>query len=144
MLAGCSESGSVPEIQAAADCDASVVYRDAEYLCHIRYVDRNTASVTLLSPEGVSGLTFTRGGGEYSCSLGALLCRNTAAEEGSLYDEVFGVFDILAETAPDSVRRAADDRFEFTYDGMTLTADGSGRPLSTKNGNITIKMAAPS
>lgn len=138
VLGGCTASESVPEIQAAADCDAAVVYRDTEYRCHIHYVNRNTAAVTVLSPPDISGLTFTRSGGEYSCSLGSLLCRNNAVNKGSLADEVFGVFDLLAGAQPESVKKTGDDRYEFRYSNMLLTADGSGHPLKADNGKILI------
>lgn len=135
---GCSESVSFPDVQAAADEDAAVQYRGNEYKCHIRYIDKDTASVTLLSPEEISGLTFTRSNDGCACSLGSLMCRGGSLSSASLAGEVFRVYDTLASSEPEPVKKCDDGSYEFTCDGMKIYTDVSGRVLSLKDKELKI------
>lgn len=140
MLTGCSANDSFPEIQAAADSDADIRYNGTEYRCHIRYIDNATSSVTLLSPEEISGLTFTRSSGEYTCSLGKLLCKGEDLPDNSLPKEIFRVYDSIANTDPEPLVKHTDGSCEFRCGEIKLTTDSSGRPVFSDSKSITISI----
>lgn len=130
IMSGCSGEVSFPEVQAAADEDAAVNYRGKEYKCHIRYINKDTASVTLLSPEEILGLTFTRSNDGCVCALGSLQCRGGTISSASLAGEVFRAYDTIAESEPVPVKKLDDGSYEFTCDGMSFCTDMSGHVLS--------------
>ena len=136
MLPGCAGDVSFPAVQAAADDDAVVSYRGMDYKCHIRYIDKDTASVTLLSPEDITGLTFTRSNDGCSCSLGSLMCRGGVMNSDSLAGEVFRVYDTLAASEPEPAEKCDDGSYKFTCGDIQICTDSSGNVTSLKDPHL--------
>lgn len=147
-LSGCSTKPVCPTPHFAVDTDASVQCDHAEYQCHIQYVDQNTASLTFTAPESLAGFSVIRGSGNYSFSLGSLLCKGMCLlPENSPAVRVFSAFDTLSKAELLCTGQNEDNTFTFVPDQHTdspvLTCDGSGHLLSLKTEGTEIRFALP-
>lgn len=75
IFCSCSESTKIPDIVTNINSNAVVQYGSTEYDCHITRLTDGVISVSINSPENLSGLTFRRADGKYSVSYDELLCR---------------------------------------------------------------------
>ena len=142
-LAGCSGTAAPPAIHAATDTDMTLHYGDTDYLCHICYVNKNNASLTLSSPDTLSGLTFHRTNGRYSLSLGSLLCKggNLFPNSGVPAKDVLSAFDDLSDSSLTCTGQTEDGTYTFTLpssDSFSLTTDSSGSPLAITTDTFTL------
>ncbi len=113
--AGCTTAPSCPDVHAAVDTDMTLQYGKTEYTCHVRYVTKNNAVLTLLSPENLSGLTFHRSDSICTLSLGTLVCKGTQLlpQDTALAEAVFSVFDRLADPALSCTGTTSDGNYTF-------------------------------
>ena len=115
---GCGAADSFPGIQAAQDTDLILGCGGAEYKCHIGYVSKDTASLTFLSPEPLSGMSFRRTDSGNVIALGSLLCKGAGGSllSGSAAFKVFGVYDRINENEPAVREKLENGNFRFSDD----------------------------
>ena len=139
--AGCTTAPSCPDVHAAVDTDMTLQYGGTEYTCHVRYVTKNNAVLTLLSPENLSGLTFHRSDSICTLSLGTLVCKGTQLlpQDTALAEAVFSVFDRLADPALSCTGTTSDGNYTFALSSapaLSLLTDSSGQPLSIRTDTL--------
>ena len=139
--AGCTTAPSCPDVHAAVDTDMTLQYGKTEYTCHVRYVTKNNAVLTLLSPENLSGLTFHRSDSICTLSLGTLVCKGTQLlpQDTALAEAVFSVFDRLADPALSCTGTTSDGNYTFALSSapaLSLITDSSGQPLSIRTDTL--------
>ena len=140
LLTGCSSGSSVPTVRSATDSDAAVSFQGREYPCHINYVNKNTAVLTLKDPETLAGLTFQRSDGVYSLSLGTLVCKNVPLtnRNSAIAVQVLSAFDRISGDPPAFVRQHDSNCYEFSDGDITVLTDAEGHLLSLRSDQLTI------
>lgn len=143
ILCSCTQGGSAPEINAAVDSNAEVRLGDMNVGCHITYVNEGMASMTISSPDTLSGLRFSRADGKNSMSLGSLLCRSEKSMpvSSSLPQQVFSALDTVRSS---DMKLLEEKDGEYTFSGVgsgtdiTVVTDSTGKPLRLENEQLRI------
>lgn len=132
--AGCTAAESFPEIKTTADTDLSVEYGGTEYTCHMSYISRDTAALSVTAPQSLKGISFRRTDNDDMISLGSLLCKgmgNTALKASVPY-KVFDIYDRITEKKPEIIKKVENGCFIFSDDSAAPTyiieTDNEGIP----------------
>lgn len=72
----CSQADNTPEIKLEKQRNCVINYLGKDYNCTLSFLSGNVESVTLNSPDTLSGLSFRYSNGKYTISLGSLICRS--------------------------------------------------------------------
>lgn len=137
LCASCSENVRIPEVMTAVDGNASVTYNGTDYQCRITYVSSSTASVELLSPDNLKGLTFRRTENGQSFDLGSLVCKSSCFRFGDncIGTKILQVFDSIRPEHIKFISPKGDLLLFSAKDNTPLTfltdRDGHIRSLST-------------
>ena len=131
---GCNAAETPPQVSAAVDGPAQLMMGGTEYRCHVSYVSTDTACVETESPQNVCGMTVKRSGGNYTVSLGSLLCRcDGAPPDGSVAGEIFSALDAVNNGSLVFIGSSgeADSRlYEFSgktdSESFTIVCDSDG------------------
>lgn len=143
-LTSCSGGNNAPDIRVADESDARVYFGDLACDCHISYVNGSTASVTILSPESIQGMKFTRSDNKSSASLGGMLCRRETpmTTESALDTRLFGMLDALSQ-ADYELKKEQNGVFSFTAANgersVSGKADSQGHLLLLEEEGLCIK-----
>ena len=146
-LCGCQERISVPSVHSTLDAPALISVGDTSYQCQIRYINKETASLTFTSPDSLSGLTVSTAQGSCSYSLGSLLCKKTLpVPENSAAKKVFDAFRLLSDDALTCQEQSSDGSYVFYLPDdprhFKLTTDKDGFPLLVQNDSIRITLSS--
>lgn len=146
LISGCSGELSVPTVNPAVDCRADAEYDGAGYDLRITYVNDQTAAVTFLAPESLEGIKVARSNGQYSLSLGTLLCRSQQglSGESALPRRILTLLDAVKNTSLTPTENNEQGcTFSGSADGQdfTLVTDRSGKPVSLKSGLLTVQFS---
>ncbi len=143
IMHGCSES-SPPKINCAYEGNAGIVYNGMECKGHISYVNTDTASVSISSPETLKGIKFSRSDGSCTFSLDNLLCRSGCrlTNNNSFESCLFSAFDGISKGNL-TLKDEKDGIYTFVSDenDITCDTDKSGKLISVKTPDIEIKTA---
>lgn len=136
-LTGCNGAASpeVPTVHAEVDTDMTLHDGSTDYACHVQYVSKDNATLTLSSPESLAGMTFHRSNGAYTLSLGSLLCKGgrLLPEQGALVQRTLAVFDALPDAEMSCLGQDTDGSYTFVLpSGDAIVTDSQGQWLSVR------------
>lgn len=139
---GCRQQEAPPAIRSAVDSKCRVECPAGEFVCHLRYIDPSTATLTILRPAALANLRFGRSENGSSVSLRQLICKNLSLPDvqKGLPQTVFHTFDRIVRDNPHYVGRTDDNRYEFSADDLTLFTDADGNPLFISSGSTQITL----
>ena len=141
IMHGCSETAP-PQINCAYEGNASIVYNDMECEGHISYVNANTASVSISSPETLKGIKFSRSDGSCTLSLDNLLCKSGCrlTNKNSFEGCLFSAFDSI-NSGGLTLKGEKNGVYTFVSadSNITCDTDNNGKLLSVKTPDIEIK-----
>lgn len=132
ITAGCTQQDTPPTINAAMNSDIDITYSGSTYNCSINYIDPQTASITINSPETLKGMKFTRSDSGITLSLGSLQCKSNfkLTSDSSFIPTVLDILD-NADSAIFSQKKG--DLYEFTVH----TKNGDFKIYTDSQGNVT-------
>lgn len=145
ICTSCNENVKIPEVIAAVDRDATVTYNGTEYDCHITYVNGNTASVEMKSPENLQGLTFRKTEGNQTVSLGKLICKSDSFYFGDdcIGTQIMQAFDGVKQ---ENIKFMSLKNDLYLFSGkndssLTFLTDSDGNIQTLSTQNLKIKMS---
>ena len=72
----CSKADNTPMLNLDTKSNCTINYSGNDYNCTLNFLGDGIESVTLNSPETLSGMCFRCSNGKYTVSLGSLICRS--------------------------------------------------------------------
>ncbi len=147
LCCSCTQNVKAPTVVAKVDGSAVVEYGNAEYECTINRLTDGVISITLNSPENISGLTFKQSDGKYTISYGTLICRN----ENALFSEYSFpnlIMEILsaASNSENLIYQSSENEL-YTFSGSTslgkfnITVDSEGKITDITQESLSLKVS---
>ena len=132
LFSSCNETIKIPEIISAVDSNAVVSINNAEFDCHIIYVNGTTSSVGFNSPDNLKGMVFAKSADNNSVSLGSLVCKNPELKftDDCIPDKIIKPFENIRQ---DNIKFLSkkDDLYMFT-----AKSSPSFKVMTDSHGNI--------
>ena len=126
-----SNQQSAPPLTVSPDKDCIVKYGGEEYKCSIKYISSSVESITVKSPENISGMTFRYSDGKFTLSYGTLICKseNLLLPESSFPYKTSAVLKKLRKNK-NTITFSLNENGEYTYkdevSDFTVKADKNG------------------
>lgn len=130
----CSASVKIPDVVTNINNSAVVEYGSTKYECHITRLTDDVVSISINSPESLSGLTFRRADGKYSVSYDELLCKtdNVFLPEVAFPTVIIDILSV-ADKQENLLYKSSENDF-VTFSGNTET--GTFNLVTDNDGNI--------
>ncbi len=127
----CSEKDNTPELRLEKERNCVINYLGNDYNCTLGFLSDNVESVTLNSPENLSGLSFRCSNGKYTISLGSLICRSDSLliPDDSFPAAVSGIMKDLRKNKENIKLSQAEKGFSYSSDSKisyTVKTDNNG------------------
>ena len=125
------EEQLVPPLTVSAEKDCVVKYGSEEYKCSIKYISSSVESITVKSPENISGMTFRHSDGKFTLSYGTLICKSEELllPENSFPYKTSAVLKKLRKNK-DTITLSPDENGGYTYkdnaSDFTVRTDKNG------------------
>ena len=146
LLSSCAEQPKIPDISTVLDNNAAIAADGQTYDCHINYVSPTTAAITFNAPDTIKNMTVRRADGQYSLSLGSLICRTDTSllDDTSVLMRAVNVLDGITKSQNVQFRSADENKFTFTVgvgnDNVTVVTDRKGAVKNIKASDIQISV----
>lgn len=148
MLCSCSESVKIPNVVTNIDSNAVVEYGGTKYECHIIRLTDGVSSISINSPENLSGLTFRRADGKFSISYGELLCKTDSVflPENSFPTIIMNILSVANNQTNLIYQSTEDGVVTFTGNSdtgefqITTDTDGNIAEISQETEGLKVSM----
>ncbi len=148
-MCSCGNSVKIPTVITNINTDAVVEYGSQKYKCNITRLTDGVISVTINSPQNLSGLTFRCVDGKYSVSYDELLCKTDSVflPETSFPTVIIQILSSVSNRDNLLYQSVNDDKFIFSGNtplgsfNIETNSDGKITSITQKNTNLKISMS---
>ena len=125
---GCHQEELPPVPKLSANCACVVRYKDVSYNCRIGFLSKDVETITIQTPAALSGLTFSKGQGQYKLSYGSLVCRSDSAlmPQQSLPQKITNAVHDFRRQPQSLQAEKTGTGYTFTSPAYALVTDAEG------------------
>lgn len=147
MFCSCSQNEKIPNVITKINNNAIIEYGNNKYECHISRLTDGVVSITVNSPENISGLTFKFVDGKYSLSYNELLCKtdNVLLPRFSFPLIIINILSV-ADKQENLLYQSSEDNIvtfsgNSSYGKFNLVTDNNGKITKITQENSGLKVS---